>query len=183
MGKDITEMTELITADVNTWVEVVDLNETDPTLQNKKMKQSNSAVSVNDHVQDTDTILDSGGLFQVSAAAIVSYLSWKEPMSYNIDDYAAFTSNGKIALAAYTISTTGLKIGKENNFALDIKAILSALPTGTFILMVSQSASLLMETAGITTDDTTHYSVSIHVRAVVGTFSILDEVRLTIIKL
>jgi hypothetical protein len=39
--RKITQLSELVTGDDDTLITVVDLNETDPTLQNKKMKRSN----------------------------------------------------------------------------------------------------------------------------------------------
>ena len=70
MSKKTTQLSELVTGDAAVWIEVVDLNEVDPTLQNKKMKYTN-VTPLNDHVQNTDTYLDFGGSFQISAATLV----------------------------------------------------------------------------------------------------------------
>lgn len=73
-------MTELVIPDGNTWTEVVDLNETDPLLQNKKLKTLSSDPTR--HTQGTDQYLDEGGVFEVAVStAYVSALA-RSPFLY-----------------------------------------------------------------------------------------------------
>lgn len=83
--KKVTEMTELVTATANTWVEVIDLDEANPDLQNKKMKQSNVSLDAKSHDQNTDQYIDAGGLYEVAAADIHgSFIRqhWKDEDTY-----------------------------------------------------------------------------------------------------
>jgi len=70
-NKKITQLTELSTLDAVSWFEVLDLNETDPNLQNKKYRGDKIA-DPNSHVQNTDQYLDFGGFNQISAASLVN---------------------------------------------------------------------------------------------------------------
>jgi hypothetical protein len=90
MSEKITAMTELVSGDSFTWFECVDLNETDPLLQNKKMKYDNIYDS-NAHVQNTDQYLDFGGANQISAGTLVGMLSMAHDQNTDImlDEFGA----------------------------------------------------------------------------------------------
>ena len=70
-NKKITQLTELVTLDSNTWLEAIDLNETDPNLQNKKVNYTNFD-NPDTHVQNTDQYLDFGGFNQISAVSLIA---------------------------------------------------------------------------------------------------------------
>ena len=131
--KKITEMTEMAQPNSETWLEVVDLTESDPSLQNKKIKAEN--VDPEAHVQDTDQYLDKGGNNQVwvnDADVVINRplaMGWIQ--SSTIDP----STTGFMRVGVDFEGTRVLQFNLSSVGGINLSSVMTSIAVGTTLLL------------------------------------------------
>jgi len=140
--KDIMQMAILPAGDSNTWIEAVDANETEPSLQNKRLNFDN--LSPDAHVQNTDQFLDEGGVYEVSAnGAFLATLS-VTPFIY-LQNNAGANSSGLCNIAA-NVSGRVIQFHPQVVGGWDLGEILLSIPSGTYLYIKEKTKFTVVKT-------------------------------------
>jgi hypothetical protein len=127
--KKITELSEQTVLNTVTWWEVVDLTETDPNLQNKKVSEPTMGL----HVQNTDQFLDEGGPNEVPASSVDIVCNRQQVYLWIYSDITAPTTNGFMRIVDVQPTLVSVQLNVTPIGMGGIQDYFESLPAGTHL--------------------------------------------------